>query len=90
VVVTADGEREVTSTWTVPAVTPDRDYLSVPGATGFTPDLIDTFEVVTGDGRMLLRLDQSDAVTDASGTDATGTDAGGRGASLPGSDRVGY
>lgn len=101
VVVTADGEREVTSTWTVPAVAPDKGYLSVPGATGFTPDLIDTFEVVTGDGRTLLRLDQSDEVatesgtttsgTTESGTTESGTDAtGGRGAGLPDGGRVGY
>lgn len=86
VVVTADGQREVTSTWTVPDVASDGGYLTVPGATGFAPDVIDTFEVLTGDGRMLLRLDQSDEVTDEPTTDASS----GRGATLPGSDRVGY
>lgn len=91
VVVTADGEREVTSTWTVPAVAPDKGYLSVPGATGLTPDLIDTFEVVARDGRTLLRLDQSDEVATESGSTESGTDAtGGRGAGLPDGGRVGY
>jgi len=101
VAVTADGQREVTSTWTVPDVAPDRGYLTVPGATGFTPDVIDTFEVLTGDGRMLLRLDQSDEVTDGPGADASSTgesstgesssDAvGRRGAALRDDDRVGY
>lgn len=69
VAVTADGSREVASTWTVPPDPPERGYLSVPGATGLEPELIDTFEVVTSDGRLLLRLDQSDAVVE-DGSDA--------------------
>lgn len=68
VAVTADGEREVASTWTVPAVAPERGYLSVPGATGLVPELIHTLEVVTSDGRTLLRLDQSDAVAEETGS----------------------
>lgn len=86
VAITADGVREVTSTWTVPAVAPESGYLSVPGATGLTPDLIDTFEVVAGDGRTLLSLDQGDEVADEPDREATGT----RGAVFTDDARAGY
>lgn len=64
--ITADGERQVVSTWKVPSVAPERGYLSVPGATDLTPDLIHAFEVTTGDGRLLLRLDEGDEVEQSS------------------------
>lgn len=64
VAVSTTGEREVTSTWMVPPPSADGTYLSVPGAAGFAPELIDMFEVVTASGSTLLSLTFDDLVTD--------------------------
>jgi len=63
VAVSSSGAREVAANWTVPAATPDDKYLTVPGAASLQPDRIDTFEIVTGDGRTVLRLSYDDVVT---------------------------
>ena len=62
VAVSSTGERETTATWTIPDEAPDDGYLSVPGAAALSPDLIDTFEVVTEAGATILRLSFADLV----------------------------
>ena len=53
VAVSGAGEK-VASDWTVPDT--DRDYITVPGAVGFSPAEIDHFDVVTDDGDLLVRI----------------------------------
>lgn len=62
VAVSSTGQRETAATWTVPDATPGDKYLSVPGAAGMTPDLIDAFEVVTEHGTTVLSLSFADLV----------------------------
>jgi len=51
VAVSADGE-EIAGNWMVPP----GDYTVIPGAVGSQPDEIEYFEVVSGDGEMLVRI----------------------------------
>lgn len=64
VAVSTSGEREITATWRVPPASGDGTYLAVPGAAALTPELIDTFEVVTASGSTVLSLTFADLVTD--------------------------
>jgi len=70
--VSSTGLREVTATWKVPAAIADDKYLSVPGAAGLQPDLIDTFEVVDDTGATLLSLTFADLVDDLPAHEASG------------------
>jgi hypothetical protein len=52
--VSGTGESEPASSWVVPDS--DREYITIPGAVGAQPDEIDHFDIVTGDGELLVRI----------------------------------
>ena len=48
------GESEPASSWTVPDS--DREYITIPGAVGAQPGEIDHFDIVSGDGDLLVQI----------------------------------